>query len=142
MAQWAVLIQDQLPAYITWEHYLKNQERLKQNQSAPDTMGAPRDGVALLAGLLVCGRCGRRLHVSYRRTHQPYYTCLRHFVEATEPSCPGAQAAVLDTCVAQQVLRALEPAALELSLQARQDVERERAAVRAALAAAGPTGTL
>jgi hypothetical protein len=48
-------------------------------------------------------------------------------VEATEPSCPGVQAAVLDTCVAQQVLRALAPAALELSLQARQDVEHERA---------------
>ena len=54
------------------------------------------------------------------------YHCLRHFVEATEPTCPGVQAAVLDTCVAQQVLRALEPAALEVSLQARQDVERER----------------
>ena len=66
------------------------------------------------------------MHVSYRRIHQPYYNCLRHFVEATEPSCPGVQAAVRDTCVAQQVLRALEPAALELSLQARQDVERER----------------
>jgi hypothetical protein len=130
MDQWAVLIQAHLPAYITWEHYLKNQERLKQNQSAPDTMGAPREGVALLAGLLVCGGCGRRMHVSYRRVHQPYYNCLRHFVEATEPSCPGAQATVLDTCVAQQVLRALEPAALELSVQARQDVERERARFR------------
>jgi DNA invertase Pin-like site-specific DNA recombinase len=127
MDQWAVLIQDHLPAYITWEQYLRNQERLKQNQSAPDTMGAPRDGVALLAGVIVCGLCGRRLHVSYRRPHQPYYHCLRHFVEATEPRCPGVQATVLDTCVAQQVLRALEPAALELSLQARQDIERERA---------------
>jgi hypothetical protein len=127
MDQWAVFIQDQLPAYITWEPYLQNQEQLKKNQSAPDTMGAPREGVALLAGLLVCGMCGRRMHVSYRRIHQPYYHCLRHFVEATEPRCPGVQATVLDTCVAPQVLRALEPAAFELSLQARPDVERERA---------------
>ena len=127
MDQWAVLIQDRLPASITWEHSLQNQARRKQHQSAPDTMGAPRAGVALLAGILVCGLCGRRLHGSYRRTHQPSYNCLRHFVEATEPRCPGVQATVLDTCVAQQVLRALEPAALELSLQARHDVERERA---------------
>jgi hypothetical protein len=69
------------------------------------------------------------MHVSYRRTNQPYYTCLRYFVEATEPRCPGLQATVLDTCVAQQVLRALEPAALELSRQARYEVERERARV-------------
>jgi len=127
MDQWTVLIQDHLPAYITWARYLQNQARLTQNQSGPDTMGAPREGVALLAGSLVCGTCGRRMHVSYRRIHQPYYNCLRHFVEATEPTCPGVQAAVLDRCVAQQVLRALEPAALELSLQARQDIERERA---------------
>jgi DNA invertase Pin-like site-specific DNA recombinase len=127
MDQWAVLLQDRLPAYITWEHYLRNQARLTQNQSAPDTMGAPREGVALLAGLVVCGLCGRRMHVSYRRTHQPYYHCPRHYVEATEPRCPGLQATVLDGCVAQQVLRALEPAALELSRQARHEVERERA---------------
>ena len=47
MDQWAVLIQDQLPASITWDHYLQNQAQLKQNQSAPDSMGAPREGVAL-----------------------------------------------------------------------------------------------
>ncbi len=124
--QWAVLIQDHLPASSTWKHSLQNHARLTQNQSAPDAMGAPRAGVALLAGIIVCGLCGRRMHVSYRRTHQPYSNCLRPFVEATEPRCPGVQATVLDTCVAQQVLRALEPAALELSLQARHDVERER----------------
>lgn len=78
MDQWAVLLRDHLPAYITWDHYLRNQERLKQNQSSPDTLGAPREGVALLAGLVVCGTCGRRLQVSYRRTHQPYYSCVRH----------------------------------------------------------------
>lgn len=127
MDQWAVLIQDQLPAYSTGAHYLQNQARLRQNQAAPDTRGAPRAGGALLAGRVVCGMCGRRLHVSYRRTHQPYSTCLRHFVEATEPRCPGVQATVLDACVAQQVLRALEPAALELRRQARHDIERERA---------------
>jgi hypothetical protein len=57
-----VLIQDHLPASITWAPYLKNHARLTQNQSGPDTMGAPRAGVALLAGSLVCGMCGRRMH--------------------------------------------------------------------------------
>jgi hypothetical protein len=111
MDQWTVLIQDHLPAYITWAQYLKNQERLKQKQSGPDTRGAPREGVALVAGSLVCGMCGRRMHVSYRRIHQPYDHCLRHVVEATEPTWPGVHAAVLESGVAHQVLRALEPAA-------------------------------
>src|SRR6266545_2023713 len=100
MDQWAVLIQQQLPASITWEQYLKNQDRLKHNHSGPATPGAPREGGARLAGVFVCGTCGRRMHVSYRRAHQPYYHGLRHCVEATDPSCPGVPAAVLDTCVA------------------------------------------
>ena len=127
--QWAVLIQDRLPAYITWEHYLRNQARLKQNQSAPDTMGAPREGVALLAGIVVCGMCGRRMHVSYRRTNQPYYTCLRYFVEATEPRCPHCEGAVLDTCVAQHVLQAFGARRVRGRRQALHDVERERTQV-------------
>ncbi len=58
--QWEVLIRDHLPAYITWDQYLKNQERMKQSQNRPDTPGTPRQGCALLPGLLVCGRCGTR----------------------------------------------------------------------------------
>ena len=42
MEQWKVLLKDHLPAYITWEQFLKNRERIKQNQNAPDTTGAPR----------------------------------------------------------------------------------------------------
>jgi hypothetical protein len=111
MDPWTVLIQDHLPASITGAPDLQNHARLTPNPSGPDTMGAPREGVALWAGSLVCGRCGRRMHVSSRRLHQPSDHCVRHFVEATEPTCPGGQAAVLESGVAPPVLRALEPAA-------------------------------
>ena len=50
MEQWKVLIPDRLPAYITWDQYLKNRERILQNRSGPDSMGTPRRGCALLAG--------------------------------------------------------------------------------------------
>ncbi len=59
MEQWKVLHKDRLPAYITWERYLQNQERIKQNRNRFDCQGAPRSGVTLLAGLLICGTCGR-----------------------------------------------------------------------------------
>jgi hypothetical protein len=124
--QWEVLIQDHLPAYITWEHYLKNQERIKQNQTRPDTPGAPRQGCALLPGLLVCGRCGWRMQVHYHIKNQPYYRCMHHHLTATEKICSGISGNILDGLVADQVLRALEPAALELSLKARADLRRER----------------
>ena len=62
-----------LPAYITWDQYLANQERLRQNRYQPGSVGAPREGKALLTGILVCGACGRRMHASYRSKSTAYY---------------------------------------------------------------------
>jgi hypothetical protein len=126
MGEWKVLLKDHLPAYITWEQFLTNQERIAQNQSRPGRMGTPRRGVALLPGLLVCGRCGRHMQASYHESGIGNYACNRQYVEATEGQCYGLAAAALDALVSQQVLQALEPAAVALSLKARQEVERDR----------------
>jgi hypothetical protein len=67
------------------------------------------------------------MHVSYRMKARAYYGCQRHLLECTEQACDGLQAHVLDALIAQQVLLALQPAAVELSLQASADIERERA---------------
>ncbi len=127
MDQWKVLILDRLPAYITWDHYLANQESMRQHRSGPGSKGSPRDGSALLTGLIVCGNCGRCLQASYRTQHRAYYSCVRHLHEGTEQTCFGLKAAVVDDLVKQQVLLALEPAALELSCRAIEDVRRDRA---------------
>jgi DNA invertase Pin-like site-specific DNA recombinase len=127
MDQWKVLILDRLPAYITWDRYLANQETMRQNRSGPGSKGSPRDGSALLTGLIVCGNCGRCLQASYRTQHRAYYSCVRHLHEGTEQTCFGLKAAAVDDLVKQQVLLALEPAALELSCRAMEDVQRDRA---------------
>ena len=124
MAEWKVLQRDRLPAYITWERYLANQQRLLDNRSWPEAPGVPRLGLALLPGLLVCGACGRRMHAGYRTKAKPYYECMRRKLEGS--NCCGLGAAAVDDLVSQQVLRALEPAALELSLQALAQVHQER----------------
>jgi DNA invertase Pin-like site-specific DNA recombinase len=126
MEQWQVLLKDHLPAYISWEQYLKNQERIQQNRNGPESPGAPRSGAALLSGVLVCGNCGRYMQTSYNSHGTAQYACNRHYVEATEPRCYGLAARVVDELVTQQVLQALQPAALELSLQAQHDIEWER----------------
>jgi hypothetical protein len=125
MSEWKVLLRDRLPAYISWECYLANQERLRQNRFLPDSRGAARQGGALLAGLIMCGNCGRRLQVRYNTA--PTYLCTGHFNLGTPQQCYGLKATAVDGLVAQQVLRALEPAALELSLQSLEDIHRERA---------------
>lgn len=126
MDQWPVLIRDHMPAYISWEQYLRNQESLKQNQTRSDTRGPARQGCALLSGLVVCERCAWRMGVSYRNRDKPYYRCMRSVAEGTRQFCFGVSANVLDELVAQQVLCVLEPAALALSLQAQADVRQER----------------
>src|SRR3954451_12728627 len=128
MAEWLVLLRDRLPAYITWERYLANQRRLEQNRYRPGTPGAPRGGVALLTGVLTCGACGRRMHAGYRSKSKPYYVCMRRKLEGS--SCCGLGAAGIDDLVARQVLRAPEPAALELSLRAIENVNRDRDRLR------------
>jgi DNA invertase Pin-like site-specific DNA recombinase len=124
MSEWLVLEWDRLPAYITRERYEANRQRLLQNSPRPGSPGVPRTGKALLTGLLRCGACGRRMYASYRSQSTAYYGCVRRRDEGS--TCCGLEAGVVDDLVAQQVLRALEPATLELSLKAIEDVHRER----------------
>jgi DNA invertase Pin-like site-specific DNA recombinase len=127
MEQWKVLIKDHHPAYISWDQYLQNRKQIEQNRNGAGNPGVPRMGTALLPGVLVCGNCGRHMQATYHANSMGQYACNRQHVEATEPRCYGLAAKSLDELVAQQVLRALEPAALELSIKARADVECERA---------------
>jgi len=70
-----VLLRDRLPAYITWDRYLANQERLRQNRSLRDTQGVPKRGEALLPGLVACGKCGHRMTTRYKADKRPSYYC-------------------------------------------------------------------
>jgi DNA invertase Pin-like site-specific DNA recombinase len=123
-----VLIQGRVPGYISWEQYLANQRRLSANRSFPGAQGTDRAGRALLSGLIVCGRCGHHMGVGYHpgQTKQPHYWCDTHMFEERAQRCFGLKAPPVDQLVAQQVLQALQPAAVDLSLQAATDIQRER----------------
>lgn len=124
-----VLLRDRLPAYISWEQYLANQEQLRQNRALKGSRGVPRRGEALLAGLVVCGKCGHHMNTRYPGDKKPCYQCHEFYTESmaelSEP-CGRIAAASLDELVAGEVLRALEPAALELSLRAIENVASDR----------------
>jgi hypothetical protein len=121
-----VLLRDRLPAYISWDQYIENQEKLKQNRSVSDTRGVPKCGEALLQGLIVCGKCGLRMASRYHDSRRPSYVCGEHARSPMTEYCGQISAATLDGLVAKEVLRALEPAALDLSLRAIENVEQER----------------
>ncbi len=70
-ADWHSLLPDRCPAYLSWEQYERNVARLAANRNRASTLGAVRSGAALLAGLVVCGRCGARLGVHYQHASTP-----------------------------------------------------------------------
>jgi hypothetical protein len=124
--EWMVLIRDRVPAYITWERYEANQDRLRRNRARIESIGVARSGAGLLSGMLVCGACGRRMGTHYRHADRPFYSCSRHLEQARDDICRGLAAAAIDELVVRQVMTALEPASIGLSLRAIEDGQRER----------------
>jgi hypothetical protein len=97
--------------------------------------GAVKDGDALLAGILRCRRCGRKLTVRYTgRGHDVLrYSCTRGWLDNGEPRCIAFGGLKVDDAIAAEVLRVVQPAAIEAAKQAQQQEVQQRDEVRAAL---------
>lgn len=122
-----VFLKDRFPAYITWAQFEANQERLAANRSRSGSAGAVRNGAALLAGVARCGRCGKRMYVRYGRAGQgPAYVCSTLRSDYAQPLCQSTAAGGIEAWVAEQILSALQPAALDASLTAAAAVEGQR----------------
>lgn len=118
--QWPVLIQDHHESYLAWEQFERNQRQIAANRKGPGP-GPPREGRSLLQGLLLCGRCGRRMQVSYgRRGRHVRYTCggRRRQLQGGPASCPDVGALRIEQAVEKLVLSALEPLGVEALLEA------------------------
>jgi len=129
MPDWRVSLQAHHEGYITVEEFMKNQERLQKNRTNGEKTilsGPAREGLALLQGLLLCGHCGHALTVRYRGNGgvRPTYQCdlLRREGLATK-SCLVFRSDMLDGVIAEEMLKALQPAELELALAALHELE-------------------
>ena len=118
-------MKDRLPAYITWEQWEHNQRRLREN-STSFSAGPPR-GASLIAGRVSCGKCGARMAVSYKDGKTPYFTCSAARMNFGEPLCQSFEATSVESLVERLVLEALQPASVELSMQAVETIEADRA---------------
>lgn len=117
---WKVLILDNHIGYISWTDYLKNQDILETNLAMKDgtNTGAARTGPALLAGLLRCGRCGRKLFVAYsgKSGRTPRYACRGGRTERGSASCLSIGSVAVEPAIVEQVLAAVQPAGIGASL--------------------------
>jgi DNA invertase Pin-like site-specific DNA recombinase len=128
--EYLAMIPDKYPAYISRDQYEANQRRLAENRARTASKGAPREGPSLLAGLIVCGRCGKKMAVHYSgRAQILRYTCVTGVANGRGTCRHALAGRVIDQLVADQVLAALQPGALDLSLAAAEDVIRERTAL-------------
>lgn len=122
-----VFLRDHHEAYIAWETYEENQRRLQRNASRPaageESVGSARKGESLLAGLLRCAHCGRKLHVRYPQG-KGSVTYLCHTPEVGVPGCISFSGARVDEAVGAEVLRAISPFGVEASLRALEDADR------------------
>ena len=131
--EWKVFLPDAHPGYITWEQFEANQEALHasaQSIGADRRRSAPREGVALLQGLVICGRCGRRMTVRYivSRGHpEPLYRCQRRGIQRAEPVCQSLPGAAIDRAVSELVLETVTPASIDVAVEVFEEL-RSRAA--------------
>jgi excisionase family DNA binding protein len=121
-SEWEVLLPDHHEGYTSWEEYARNQRLIADNANSKGLMarGSVRRGDALLAGLLRCGHCGRRLHVSYSGTVGfcvRYYCRGAHLNHGTE-RCIAFGGVRVDAAVSAELLRVLAPLGIEAAMRA------------------------
>lgn len=131
LEDWGVLIPGHHEGYISWEDFERVQKMLSDNGASfqnEQRRGAPKRGPALLAGLLRCRRCGRKLMVGYsgKDATVPRYECHRGRLDNMEARCISFGGLSIDAAVAKEILRVIEPCAVDAAMLAVDQETRRR----------------
>jgi DNA invertase Pin-like site-specific DNA recombinase len=128
--EWISLVPGAHVGYITWKQYQANQQRLLENAKAHGDdrrQSPPREGPALLQGLLLCGRCGDRMNVRYSIHHGgqqvPTYLCDRDHTRVGSRTCQSLPGASLDEAIGTLLVEMVTPLALEVALTVQDEIQ-------------------
>jgi len=127
-SDWLSCIPNAHPGYISWEQFQQNLKVLETNGRGFDIARAspPREGAALLQGRAVCGRCGRHFRIRYsarRGGLETWYICDRANGSLGEPNCQSIAGGPIDQAVGALIAEKVTPAAIELALEIRREIE-------------------
>ena len=133
MAQWPVKIAAHHPAYLSWEEYVKNCQRMNENWNrGQGKAGVVREGNALLQGVVYCGLCGRKMGVQHRAVREKRssaYLCQSTYREG-DKACQSMTARPVDAAVVQAFLESVSPLSLEVGLKVLEQLENDLAVQR------------
>ena len=133
MEAWPVLLKDHHESYISWETYIHNQHVLTNNRTNTRPLpSAAREGLALLQGLLLCGRCGRHVTIRYKGNGgvYPVYECNRAKMDGFSTThCLSVCSPEIDATISQRVLEVFQPDQLAIALQAYEELARRATAI-------------
>ena len=134
MEQWEVTIKDHHPAYISWDDYEKNLLILESNRTnlLPEASPSPvREGSMLLQGLLICGKCGRRVTIRYQGNGGKYatYECTRAKRDGlSEHTCISMRSDHVDIKIEERIIEVLTPEKINIALNAIGEIEKRNTA--------------
>jgi DNA invertase Pin-like site-specific DNA recombinase len=127
--EWTVLLPDAHPGYVTWEQFEVNLKRLRDNAQAHGAdrrKSPPREGPALLQGMVVCGVCGHRMTVRYH-TRQgiqcPEYVCQREGIDTATAKCQTIPGAGIDRAIGELLVQTVSPVTLEVALKVQAELK-------------------
>jgi DNA invertase Pin-like site-specific DNA recombinase len=127
--EWVALLPDAHPGYIIWDQFEANLRRMRDNAQAHGSerrKSPPREGPALLQGLIVCGVCGYRMTVRYhmrKGVQSPQYVCQREGIDTSTPKCQSIPGAGIDRAIGELLVETITPVTLEVALQVQAELE-------------------
>ncbi len=133
VAQWPVHLDAHHPSYLSWEEFMSNQARLRQNWNRDGRRGVARDGTALLQGIVVCGRCGHKMGVQHHSAHErrsSVYVCQQGYSNGDPHVCQSMTSRAVDAGVVQAFLEAVSPASLPVAMRVLDQIEQDLAGQR------------
>src|SRR5271169_3691783 len=134
-SDWLALMPNAHEGYVSWEKAETIRKMVSSNVPTSRHHGAPKHGDALLAGLLRCHRCGRKLTLRYSgaKHHIPRYSCSRGWMDNGEPRCIAFGGLRVDDAIEEALLTVVGPGAIAAAVAAEKEANQRRDQVREAL---------
>jgi hypothetical protein len=134
-SDWLALMPNAHEGYVSWEKAETIRKMVSSNVPTSRHHGAPKHGDALLAGLLRCRRCGRKLTLRYSgaKHHIPRYSCSRGWMDNGEPRCIAFGGLRVDDAIEEALLTVVDPGAIAAAIAAEKEANQRRDQVHEAL---------